>query len=63
MKQTLADAVEDVRASDRLSESPACLIAPEFGPDRRLERILAQHGQLGERRRSPCSRSTRPIRW
>jgi molecular chaperone HtpG len=47
MKQTLGDAVEDVRASDRLSESPACLIAPEFGPDRRLEKILAQHGKLG----------------
>ncbi len=47
MKQTLGEAVEDVRASDRLSESPACLIAPEFGPDRRLEKILAQHGKLG----------------
>ncbi len=47
MKQTLEEAVEDVRASDRLSESPACLIAPEFGPDRRLEKILAQHGKLG----------------
>ena len=47
MKQTLSDSVEDVRASDRLSESPACLIAPEFGPDRRLEKILAQHGKLG----------------
>ncbi len=46
MKQTLAEAVEDVRASDRLSESPACLIAPEFGPDRRLEKILSQHGRL-----------------
>ena len=48
MKQTLTDAVEDVRASDRLSESPACLIAPEHGPDRRLERILNQHGKLNE---------------
>ena len=47
MKQTLESAVDDVRASDRLSESPACLIAPEFGPDRRLEKILAQHGKLG----------------
>ena len=47
MKQTLAEAVEDVRGSDRLSESPACLIATEFGPDRRLERILSQHGKLG----------------
>ena len=48
MKQTLADAVDDVRASDRLSESPACLVAPEHGPDRRLERILSQHGRLNE---------------
>ena len=48
MKQTLTEAVEDVRASDRLSESPVCLIAPEFGPDRRMERILSQHGKVGE---------------
>jgi len=44
MKQELADVVEDVRASDRLSESPACLIAPEGVMDRRLERMLAEHG-------------------
>ena len=48
MKQTLTEAVEDVRASDRLSESPACLVAPEHGPDRRLERILNQHGRVEE---------------
>ncbi len=47
MKQTLGEVVEDVRASDRLSESPVCLIAPEFGPDRRMERIMAQHGKMG----------------
>ena len=47
MKQVLTDAVEDVRASDRLSESPACLVASDHGPDRRLERLLADHGQLG----------------
>ncbi len=47
MKQCLSEAVEDVRASDRLSESPACLVAPEFGPDRRMERILAQNGRGG----------------
>lgn len=47
MKQVLTDAVEDVRASDRLSESPACLVASDRGPDRRLERLLAEHGQLG----------------
>ncbi len=48
MKQTLGEAVSDVRASDRLAESPACLVASETGPDRRLERLLAAHGQLGE---------------
>ncbi|WP_244544339.1 MULTISPECIES: molecular chaperone HtpG [unclassified Beijerinckia] len=46
MKQTLAETVEDVRVSDRLTDSPACLIAPDSGPDRRLERILAEHGRL-----------------
>ena len=47
MKQTLGEAISDVRPSDRLSESPACLVAPEAGPDRRLEQILAQHGRVG----------------
>ncbi len=47
MKQVLAEAVEDVCASDRLAESPACLVASDRGPDRRLERLLAEHGQLG----------------
>ncbi len=47
MKQTLESVVEDVRASDRLAQSPACLIAPDKGPDRRLEQLLAEHGQLG----------------
>jgi molecular chaperone HtpG len=48
MKQILEASVADVRASDRLSESPACLVAPDHGPDRRLERMLAEHGQLGQ---------------
>jgi molecular chaperone HtpG len=46
MKQVLGEAVEDVRASDRLSSSPACLVAPDRGPDRRLERLLAESGRL-----------------
>ena len=54
MKQTLADEVEDVRASDRLSESPACLVAQDRGLDLRLERMLAEHGQLG-------SKATKPV--
>jgi molecular chaperone HtpG len=44
-KQTLESAVEDVRISDRLFESAACLVAPEFGPDLRLQQILSAHGQ------------------
>ncbi|WP_158808836.1 molecular chaperone HtpG [Beijerinckia sp. L45] len=48
MKEVLADSVEDVRASDRLSESPVCLVAQDRGLDRRLERMLAEHGQLGQ---------------
>jgi molecular chaperone HtpG len=46
MKQVLREAVEDVRASDRLSSSPACLVAPDRGPDRRLEQLLAESGRL-----------------
>ncbi|HXE23337.1 MAG TPA: molecular chaperone HtpG, partial [Roseiarcus sp.] len=26
-----------------------CLIAPEFGPDRQLEKMLALHGRIAER--------------
>ncbi len=47
MKQVLGESVEDVRSSDRLSSSPACLVASEHGPDRRLERMLAASGRLG----------------
>jgi molecular chaperone HtpG len=48
-KQTLDGEVAEVRASDRLTDSVACLIAPEFGPDRQLEKMLAAHGRLTER--------------
>ena len=48
-KQTLGDEVAEVRASDRLTDSVACLIAPEFGPDRQLEKMLAAHGRIGDR--------------
>lgn len=48
LKQTLGAAVADVRASDRLSQSPVCLVADTFGPDRRLAQILAAHGRLPE---------------
>jgi molecular chaperone HtpG len=47
MKQTLGEEVEEVRASDRLASSPACLVAPDRGLDRRLERMLSESGRLG----------------
>ncbi|RZF63046.1 molecular chaperone HtpG [Sphingomonas populi] len=46
VKETLGDAVADVRASDRLTESAACLVAPEHGMDRQLEKLLAGAGRL-----------------
>src|SRR6202043_4184121 len=49
VKQTLDGEIADVRASDRLTDSVACLIAPEFGPDRQLEKMLAAHGRIGDR--------------
>ena len=47
MKQTLEAEIEDVRPSDRLASSAACLVAPEKALDRRLERMLAEHGRAG----------------
>jgi molecular chaperone HtpG len=46
VKETLGDEVADVRASDRLTESAVCLVAPETGMDRQLERLLAGAGRL-----------------
>jgi len=47
VKTTLGDAVADVRASDRLTESAVCLVAPEHGMDRQMEKLLASAGRLG----------------
>jgi len=46
MKNTLGDEVAEVRASERLTDSAVCLVAPESGPDRALEKILAGAGRL-----------------
>ena len=42
VKETLAGKVSDVRASQRLTESAACLVASAQGRDRELERLLAR---------------------
>lgn len=40
VKQTLGDTVGEVRASERLAESPVCLVAKEGALDRRLEQLI-----------------------
>lgn len=45
LKETLAEHVDDVRASTRLTDSAVCLVAPDSGLDRQLSRLLAEHGQ------------------
>ncbi|HRD75647.1 MAG TPA: molecular chaperone HtpG, partial [Hyphomicrobiaceae bacterium] len=41
-KTSLGDRVSDVKASKRLVDSAACLVAPAGGPDLELERILGR---------------------
>ncbi len=43
VKAALGERVSDVRASQRLTDSPVCLVAAGHGPDRELERMLARH--------------------
>lgn len=45
LKETLAEYVDNVRASTRLTDSAVCLVAPDSGLDRQLSRLLAEHGQ------------------
>jgi molecular chaperone HtpG len=45
IKDTLGDRVSDVRASQRLTSSASCLVAGRHGPDRELERLLAQQNR------------------
>jgi molecular chaperone HtpG len=46
LKSALGEAVSDVRISDRLTDSAVCLVAPDKGLDRGLEKILAGAGRL-----------------
>ena len=46
MKEALGNRVSEVRASERLADSPACLVASDMAPDRTLAKILAGAGRL-----------------
>lgn len=48
VKLALGPTVKDVRTTDRLSESPVCLVADETDMDMNLERMLRQHKQLDQ---------------
>jgi molecular chaperone HtpG len=48
VKLTLKDQVKDVRVSERLTESPVCLVADEGDLDMHLERMLKQHRQIDQ---------------
>jgi molecular chaperone HtpG len=45
MKQALADRASDVRLTDRLTTSPACIVADKHGMSTHLERLLKSAGQ------------------
>jgi molecular chaperone HtpG len=45
MQEILKDQVKDVRTTQRLTASPACLVADEHGLGRHLEQILKASGQ------------------
>jgi molecular chaperone HtpG len=45
VKAALGERVSEVRASQRLTDSAACLVAGGFGPDRQLERLLVRHNR------------------
>ena len=45
VKLALGERISEVRASQRLTDSAACLVAGGRGPDRELERLLARHNR------------------
>ncbi|MFC1536623.1 molecular chaperone HtpG [Pseudomonadota bacterium] len=45
LKEALGDRVKDVRVTNRLTESPACLVADQFDLSGNMDRILKQLGQ------------------
>ncbi len=46
LKKILCATIKDVRSSDRLTESPVCLVAEQNDMSLHLERLLRQHRQI-----------------
>jgi molecular chaperone HtpG len=47
IKQTLGEAVKDVRRSERLTDSAVCIVADATGLDRTLEKLLSKQEGTG----------------
>ncbi|HKU41159.1 MAG TPA: molecular chaperone HtpG [Polyangiales bacterium] len=61
-KTVLESAVSDVRASERLTDSPACLVIPRGGLPAHIERLLRAHQQdLPEQKRILELNPTHPL--
>jgi molecular chaperone HtpG len=48
LKAVLGEQVKDIQSSDRLTESPVCLVAEDHDLDLRLQRMLKLHDKLKE---------------
>jgi molecular chaperone HtpG len=46
LKEHLGEHIKDVRTTDRLTDSPVCLVADDADMDINLQRLLQQHNQL-----------------
>ncbi|MFQ5535570.1 MAG: molecular chaperone HtpG [Sphingomonadales bacterium] len=46
LKQNLGEAVKDVRSTERLTESPVCLVADDGDMDMHMQRVLKMHQNL-----------------
>jgi molecular chaperone HtpG len=47
VKLALGERVSDVKASSRLADSPACLVASKSGPDLEIERLMSRQNRGG----------------
>ena len=53
LKESLSDRATDVRTTNRLTDSPACLVVNEYGLSRNMSRILKASGQDSPSEASP----------
>lgn len=62
VQKSLADKVKEVRITNRLTESPACLVGGEYDMSATMERILKEAGQqVGETQRILELNPTHPL--